>query len=220
MSDYQDLMDTKVALDNEIATYRKLLECEETRLRISPRQMQQRGLTPAGGRRATPVRGGKKRRYEEEEAVASYETASDAVGDVVIAEDDAEGKFVKLENTGDKEVSLSGWTLTRRSGDMEAKHKFHRQMKLEPKATVTVWSSDAPGAIHELPANLTMKGQKWFPGEVIVTALLNNSNENMANRKTTRVQSSHQRKRLGFGSPEDLFHQDGEGAQGDRCVIC
>ncbi len=28
MSDYQDLMDTKVALDNEIATYRKLLETE------------------------------------------------------------------------------------------------------------------------------------------------------------------------------------------------
>jgi lamin B len=31
MNDYQDLMDTKVALDNEIATYRKLLECEESR---------------------------------------------------------------------------------------------------------------------------------------------------------------------------------------------
>lgn len=31
MNDYQDLMDTKVALDNEIATYRKLLETEEKR---------------------------------------------------------------------------------------------------------------------------------------------------------------------------------------------
>lgn len=31
MMDYQDLMDTKVALDNEIATYRKLLETEERR---------------------------------------------------------------------------------------------------------------------------------------------------------------------------------------------
>lgn len=31
MNEYQDLMDTKVALDNEIATYRKLLETEERR---------------------------------------------------------------------------------------------------------------------------------------------------------------------------------------------
>lgn len=31
MTEYQDLMDTKVALDNEIATYRKLLEGEERR---------------------------------------------------------------------------------------------------------------------------------------------------------------------------------------------
>lgn len=32
LSDYQDLMDTKVALDNEIGLYRKLLEGEEKRL--------------------------------------------------------------------------------------------------------------------------------------------------------------------------------------------
>jgi len=31
MNDYQDLMDIKVALDNEIATYRRLLESEEKR---------------------------------------------------------------------------------------------------------------------------------------------------------------------------------------------
>lgn len=46
--------------------------------------------------------------------------------------------------------------------------------------------------------------------------------QEMARRETRRLQISHQRKRLGFGGPDDIFHQanDGEGAQGDRCVIC
>jgi lamin B len=141
-------------------------------------------------------------------------------------------------------VSLSGWTLTRLSGEIETTHKFHRQMKLEPNAIVTIWSSDALAAVHEPPTNLVMKGQKWFPGEEIKTALKNNSGEvkiylfnflfcvliliylkqEMATRTTKLSQASRQRvrfaDRLGFGTPEDLFHQEGDGPQGERCVIC
>jgi len=35
INEYQDLMEVKVALDNELATYRKLLEGEEQRLNIA-----------------------------------------------------------------------------------------------------------------------------------------------------------------------------------------
>jgi len=76
-----------------------------------------------------------------------------------------------------QDVALSGWTLTRRAGEVETTHKFHRQMKLEPKGMVTVWSADAAGAVHEPPTSLVMKGQKWFPAEKVNTSLLNNNSE-------------------------------------------
>jgi len=74
-------------------------------------------------------------------------------------------------------VALSGWTLTRKAGEMETTHKFHRQMKLEPKVTATIWSSDATEGVHEPPTSLVMKGQKWFSGEHVTTTLANNSGE-------------------------------------------
>jgi len=72
---------------------------------------------------------------------------------------------------------LSGWQLTRQAGENETTHKFHRQMKLEPKATVTVWSSDATEGVHEPPLSLVMKGQKWWTGDQIHSTLLNNNGE-------------------------------------------
>jgi lamin B len=50
-------------------------------------------------------------------------------------------------------------------------------MKLEPKGTVTIWSSDATEAVHEPPTSLIMKGQKWFPGDHVTTTLLSNSGD-------------------------------------------
>jgi len=178
-------------------------------------------LTPIGERRATPLRAVKKRRLEETyDAESEFLVDNKKQGDIDICDDDREGKFVKLRNVGEKDVSLSGWTLTRTSGDIDTTHKFHRQMKLEPKAVVTIWSADATGAVHEPPHNVTMKGQKWFPAEEFTTVLTNNSSEEMARRSTKRVQVSRQRSRFGYATPEDLFHQEADGAQADRCVIC
>jgi lamin B len=222
MADYQDLMDTKVALDNEIATYRKLLEYEERRLSMTPRGLK-RGVTPlAGESRSTPLRATKRQRYEEGSS-SEYSVSRTHSTDIVILEDDPEGRFVKLQNKGQKEMSLSGWVLTRKSetDELETIHKFHRQMKLDANATVTIWSSDAAGAVHEPPFNLTMKGQKWFPSQNIRTVLHNNSGEEVATSKTFRKQLTKTRLGFGFGSSsEELFHQEGDGAQGDRCVIC
>jgi lamin B len=221
ISDYQDLMDIKVGLDNEITTYRRLLESEEKRLSISPRSLmaQGRGGTPTGAKRGTPLRTTKRKRYEEEimDSQAQYETSSTATGTIVIAEEDPEGTYVRLQNTGDKEISLSGWQLTRAAGGSETTHKFYRQMKLDSNAIVTVWSSDAADAVHEPPNSLVMKGSKWFAGDNIHTQLSNNSGEIVATRTTNKNQMSQSRKRL-YGTQEELFQQEGD-VQVDRCTI-
>jgi len=80
---------------------------ESFRLSISPRSLlaqQGRGGTPTGNKRGTPLRNTKRKRYEEEisDSQAQYETSMSNSGAVVILEDDPEGKYVRLENTGDK----------------------------------------------------------------------------------------------------------------------
>jgi len=62
--------------------------------------------------------------------------------------------------------------LIRRSGENETLFKFHRTVKIEAGQTITVWSSDI-GATHEPPANIVMKGQRFFVSDNMTTHLIN-----------------------------------------------
>ncbi|KAG1655508.1 Lamin-C [Nymphon striatum] len=185
LQEYHELMDIKLTLDFEIATYRKLLESEENRLNISS------DTSPVGQRstpvRRTPLRGKRKRTLlSQEKNMSDYTTTATCMGSIEINEQDTEGKFIKLFNKGEKDTNIGGWQLIRKTDDKNTAFKFHRSVVIKAGTSVTVWSADCPGVTHSPPATIVMKGQKWFSGDTMSSKLVNIEGEDVAERETSR----------------------------------
>ncbi|XP_006810867.1 lamin-B2-like, partial [Neolamprologus brichardi] len=181
----------------EINAYRKLLEGEEHRLKLSPSPSSRVTVSRLTG--SSSSRSSKRKRAEaevrempeigrgEEQLLVSEEAT--ATGAVTISPTDMDGNAVTLINDTEQDQPLGNWRLKRQvDNGEEIIYKFSPKYVLKAGQSVTVWSADA-GMAHSPPTDLLWKSQaSWGTGNDIVTSLVNADGEEVARRTVTNTQ--------------------------------
>ncbi|NXU56838.1 LAML3 protein, partial [Turnix velox] len=191
LEEYAQLLDVKLALDLEINAYRKMLEGEEQRLKLSPSASTQCVATQATseGRRFLHAKKRKIKDTRKKGHTAGFKTVQHASssGNISIEEIDEDGKFVRLKNNSDEDQMLHGWVLRRHLGSVpDVTYQFPPLFTLQAGQVVTVWSAAA--GVSPGPSDLVWKSQKyWGSGGSIDVTLITDSGEELAERKLMHI---------------------------------
>lgn len=206
MSDYDELMSNKASLEFEISTYRRLLECEETRGTRNPTQIDtnnnhqrpQPGYQPSYSPTyyqppvsQTPSSFSPRAPSINPSEMSSKTTYQrSAKGPVSISECSPDGKVIVLENTSrNKDVDLSDWMIRRRVDNRsEIFFRFPQNLTLKATKTLRIWSRG--NGKDNLPNEIVNRDlDSWGMGVNVHTVLLNDQGEEKATHLQKTVYS-------------------------------
>uniref|UniRef100_A0A194AM60 Uncharacterized protein n=1 Tax=Pinctada fucata TaxID=50426 RepID=A0A194AM60_PINFU len=191
LQELQTIMDTKLSLELEIAAYRKLLECEESRVGIRDVVTSAVNSQSRGAQQLSEMITGYESKGDssmsvkmmrgEVSAKTTYQRTS--TGPVAISDVSQEGKFIKIENTSSganrREVDLEGWRMKRVVDGKRTYIYPFKNVILKPGKSLKIYArgSAAEAGMNDL---IFREEDHWGVGSQVVTSLLNEKDEEKA----------------------------------------